>query len=93
MASSIDNCYKIYYKAKEVAERDGSDDLSSVLEDIGSWLSGWETWEERGSDPNDPEKPDTEYRGKPTVANMNAELAFAGYKATGGKNPTVRKIK
>lgn len=90
MASSIDKLYDLYYLAKEVAEKEKDAGLSTVLEDVGPWLSEWETWEERGSDPA--ERPDTEYRGRPTLAGLNAELKFAGYKARGGKTPSVKKI-
>lgn len=90
MENSTDKLYPLYYMAKDLAKQPEHEKLGTVLEDIGAWLSEWETWEERGSDPS--ERPSTQYRGKPTLANLNLELAFAGYKARGGKNPSIKKI-
>lgn len=91
MSVAIDNLYKIYDKAREVADETGDERLREYLSDeINPWLHSWMVWEESGSDPR--ERPSNEYRPVPSVAALNKELAFVGYKGRGGKNPKVWKI-
>lgn len=92
MPRNLDHLYAIVYAAQDLAEsEEGHEVLTSLIDDeIAPWLSEWSTWDEEGRRPEN--KPDNDYRSRPTFEALKSEFAFIGYHIRGGKKPKVWKF-